>query len=177
MTSVRRLFGGVSSPLSPPRPRVGLGADGRRASGGSAPKPKPAAAAPMVDPMPPGASIYLSIVHVKPGSWEDYVALQKSEAMPGLQKGGRAARQAWRSQSFGQSYGWHTSIHAVVGRARRRAPVAEGARRGRRERPTTRKSAQWWTGRVTTRFGSGRISGLLPTSPPVPSWASCRASR
>jgi len=46
------------------------------------PKPKPASAAPAVDPMPPGASIYLSIVHVKPGSWEDYVALQKSDAMP-----------------------------------------------------------------------------------------------
>jgi len=52
----------------------------------------------------PGASIYLAIVHVKPGSWEDYVALQKSDAMPALQKGGRASRQAWRSQSFGQSY-------------------------------------------------------------------------
>jgi len=70
----------------------------------TAPKPKPAAPVPMVDPMPPGASIYLSIVHVKPGSWEDYVALQKSEAIPGLQKGGRAARQAWRPQSFGLSY-------------------------------------------------------------------------
>jgi len=52
----------------------------------------------------PGASIYLAIVHVKPGSWEDYVALQKAEGMPALQKGGRASRQAWRPQSFGQSY-------------------------------------------------------------------------
>jgi hypothetical protein len=67
-------------------------------------KAKPAAAAPAAAPMPPGASIYLSIVHVKPGSWEDYIALQKAEAMPALQKGGRASRQAWRSQSFGQSY-------------------------------------------------------------------------
>jgi len=67
------------------------------------PKPKPAAAAPAAAPMP-GASIYLAVVHVKPGSWEDYVALQKSEAMPALQKGGRASRQAWRPQSFGQSY-------------------------------------------------------------------------
>jgi len=66
-------------------------------------KPKPAAAAPAAAPMP-GASIYLAVVHVKPGSWEDYVALQKSEAMPALQKGGRASRQAWRPQSFGQSY-------------------------------------------------------------------------
>src|SRR4026207_1700777 len=69
------------------------------------PKPKPAAPAPMVDPMPPGAAVLLPNLHLQPGSWEDYVALQKSEAMPALQKGGRAARQAWRSQSFGQSYG------------------------------------------------------------------------
>ncbi len=67
------------------------------------PKPKPAAAAPAPAPMP-GASIYLAVVHVKPGSWEDYVALQKAEGMPALQKGGRASRQAWRPQSFGQSY-------------------------------------------------------------------------
>ncbi len=67
------------------------------------PKPKPAAVAPAAAPMP-GASIYLAIVHVKPGSWEDYVALQKAEGMPALQKGGRASRQAWRPQSFGQSY-------------------------------------------------------------------------
>ena len=66
-------------------------------------KPKPAPAAPAAAPMP-GASIYLAIVHVKPGSWEDYVALQKAEGMPALQKGGRASRQAWRPQSFGQSY-------------------------------------------------------------------------
>jgi hypothetical protein len=57
-----------------------------------------------LNPTPPGASIYLALVRVKPGSWEDYVALQKSDAMPALQKGGRAARQAWRSQGFGQSY-------------------------------------------------------------------------
>ena len=97
------------------------------------PKPKPAAPAPMVDPMPPGASIYLSIVDVKPESWEDYVALQKSEAIPGLQKGGRASRQAWRSQSFGQSYEVAYLYPVKSWADRRRATVAEGARRGRRE--------------------------------------------
>lgn len=68
-------------------------------------KPKTAPAAPMAAAAAPqGASIYLSLIHVKPGSWEDYVALQKSDAMPALQKGGRASRQAWRSQGFGQPY-------------------------------------------------------------------------
>jgi hypothetical protein len=65
-------------------------------------KPKPAAAAPAA--APEGASIYLAIVHVKPGSWEDYVALQKSDGIPALQKGGRASRQAWRNQGFGRTY-------------------------------------------------------------------------
>jgi hypothetical protein len=69
------------------------------------PKPKAAPAAPMAAAAAPqGASVYLAVVHVKPGSWDDYVALQKSDAMPALQKGGRASRQAWRSQSFGQAY-------------------------------------------------------------------------
>ena len=68
-------------------------------------KPKPAAVpAPAAAPAPEGANTYLSIVHVKPGSWADYVALQKSDTMPALQKGGRAARQAWRNQSFGRSF-------------------------------------------------------------------------
>jgi hypothetical protein len=70
-------------------------------------KPKPAAAAaaaPAMNPNPPGASIYLTVVRIKPSSWDDYVALQKSDAMPALQKGGRAARQAWRTQGFGQAY-------------------------------------------------------------------------
>jgi hypothetical protein len=68
------------------------------------PKPKPAAAAP-VAPAPAGESIYLAIVKVKPGSWDDYVAIQKAENMPALQKGGRASRQAWRSSSgFGRPY-------------------------------------------------------------------------
>jgi hypothetical protein len=68
-------------------------------------KPKPAAAAPAAMPAPQGESIYLAIVRVKPGSWDDYVALQKSDNMPALQKGGRASRQAWRSSSgFGRPY-------------------------------------------------------------------------
>ena len=68
-------------------------------------KPKPAPAAAMAAPSAPaGQSTLLAITRVNPGSWEDYVALQKAEGIPALQKGGRTMRQAWRTQSIGRGY-------------------------------------------------------------------------
>lgn len=53
---------------------------------------------------PAGQSILLAITRVNPGSWDDYVALQKGEGIPAMQKGGRTTRQAWRTQSMGRAY-------------------------------------------------------------------------
>jgi len=46
----------------------------------------------------------LLITDVKPDSWDAYVALQKSEGIPALQKGGRDMRRAWRTQGIGRAY-------------------------------------------------------------------------
>lgn len=63
----------------------------------TAPAPaKPAAAA--------EGPIMLVIVDVKPEMWDDYVAMQKAEAIPALQKGGVESRSAWRTAVFGPSY-------------------------------------------------------------------------
>ena len=67
------------------------------------PKPAPAAMA-AAAPAPASTSTLLAVVRVSPEWWEDYVALQKAEAMPALQKGGRTARQAWRTQGVGRAY-------------------------------------------------------------------------
>jgi hypothetical protein len=88
---------------------AGAGGTARSAQQTAPEKPKSAqvvktatAAAPA--PAPAGSSVLLGVTRVHPGSWEDYVALQKAEGMPALQKGGRAARQAWRTQGLGRSY-------------------------------------------------------------------------
>jgi hypothetical protein len=46
----------------------------------------------------------LIIVDVKPEAWDDYVALQKAQTMPALQKGGIERRSAWRPQSLGRGF-------------------------------------------------------------------------
>jgi hypothetical protein len=61
---------------------------------------KPAAAA----AAPAGPQFLLAITDVKPESWDAYVALQKSEGIPALQKGGREMRRAWRTQGIGRAY-------------------------------------------------------------------------
>jgi hypothetical protein len=48
--------------------------------------------------------VLLVIVDVKPEFWDDYVALQKTEAIPALQKGGVEHRSAWRTAGFGRAY-------------------------------------------------------------------------
>jgi hypothetical protein len=72
----------------------------------AAPQTKPAAAAkPAAAPAAAaGPSVLLSITNVKPEAWDAYVALQKAEGIPALQKGGRAMRRAWRSQALGHGY-------------------------------------------------------------------------
>ena len=67
-----------------------------------APAPaKPAAAAAAA---PAGLQFLLAITDVKPDSWDAYVALQKAEGMPALQKGGRDTRRAWRTQGIGRAF-------------------------------------------------------------------------
>ncbi len=84
---------------------VGLLARTPQAPATAAP-PKPAAAAkPAAAPAAPaGPSFLLSITNVKPEAWDAYVALQKAEGIPALQKGGRTVRRAWRSQGLGRGY-------------------------------------------------------------------------
>jgi len=56
-------------------------------------------------PAPPASSLaQLVIVDVKPEAWDDYVALQKAETIPALQKGGIERRSAWRPQALGKGF-------------------------------------------------------------------------
>jgi hypothetical protein len=48
--------------------------------------------------------VRLTIVEVRPDSVTDYVALQKSETIPALQKAGIAWRNAWRTGNFGSTF-------------------------------------------------------------------------
>jgi hypothetical protein len=62
--------------------------------------------APSATAMPPAAPVFLrlTVVEIRPDMMQDYVALQKSETMPALQKGGVPFRNAWRTAGFGQSF-------------------------------------------------------------------------
>jgi hypothetical protein len=55
---------------------------------------------------PPAAPMFvrLTIVEIRPEAINDYVALQKSDTIPALQKGGVAWRNAWRTGVFGSSF-------------------------------------------------------------------------
>lgn len=55
---------------------------------------------------PPAAPVFvrLTIVEIRPEMVADYVALQKSDTMPALQKAGVAWRDAWRTGVFGSSF-------------------------------------------------------------------------
>jgi hypothetical protein len=53
---------------------------------------------------PANPLVQLIIVDVKPDSWDDYVALQKAETIPALQKAGIASRSAWRATSAGRMF-------------------------------------------------------------------------
>jgi hypothetical protein len=55
---------------------------------------------------PPAAPMFfrLTIVEVRPDMVTDYVALQKSETIPALQKAGIAWRNAWRTGNFGSTF-------------------------------------------------------------------------
>jgi len=46
----------------------------------------------------------VSIVHVVPEQFEDYIELQINEVNPGLQRAGIPWRSAWRTAEFGDSY-------------------------------------------------------------------------
>ena len=56
-------------------------------------------------PAPAAPSLaQLVIVDVKPEAFDDYVALQKAETIPALQKGGIERRSAWRPQALGRGF-------------------------------------------------------------------------
>ena len=61
---------------------------------------RPATATPPAAPM----FIRLTIVEIRPDMLPDYVALQKSETIPALQKAGIPWRDAWRTGVFGSSF-------------------------------------------------------------------------
>jgi hypothetical protein len=66
---------------------------------------KPAQAA-SATATPPAAPVFvrLAIVEIRPDMMSDYVALQKSDTMPALQKGGVPWRNAWRTGNFGSTF-------------------------------------------------------------------------
>lgn len=55
---------------------------------------------------PPAAPVFirLNIVEIRPEMVPDYVALQKSDTIPALQKAGIPWRNAWRTGAFGSAY-------------------------------------------------------------------------
>jgi hypothetical protein len=53
---------------------------------------------------PANPLVQLILVDVKPDAWEEYVALQKAETIPALQKAGIASRSAWRAASIGRMF-------------------------------------------------------------------------
>jgi hypothetical protein len=52
----------------------------------------------------PPQFVLLNIVDVRPDAMAEYVALQKSETMPALQKAGVEWRDAWRAATFGDAF-------------------------------------------------------------------------
>jgi hypothetical protein len=70
----------------------------------SSSKPAQAPSATAATPPAAPAFIRLTIVEIRPDMVADYVALQKSETMPALQKAGVAFRNAWRTGVFGSSF-------------------------------------------------------------------------
>lgn len=52
----------------------------------------------------PPSFVLLNLVDVRPDAMADYVALQKSETMPALQKAGIEWRDAWRAATFGDAF-------------------------------------------------------------------------
>jgi hypothetical protein len=71
----------------------------------ASPKPTQAPSA-MASATPPAAPVFvrLAIVELRPDMLSEYVALQKSDTIPGLQKGGVPWRNAWRTGNFGSSF-------------------------------------------------------------------------
>jgi hypothetical protein len=69
------------------------------------PKPTQAPSA-MATTTPPAAPVFirLNIVDIRPDMMSDFVALQKSDTIPALQKGGVPWRNAWRTGNFGSSF-------------------------------------------------------------------------
>jgi hypothetical protein len=68
---------------------------------GTKPTPAPSATA-----TPPAAPVFmrLTIVEIRPEMVADYVALQKGETIPALQKAGLPFRHAWRTGQFGTGF-------------------------------------------------------------------------
>jgi hypothetical protein len=67
---------------------------------------KPAQAPSATAATPPAAPVFirLTIVEIRPDMVADYVALQKSDTIPALQKAGVPFRDAWRTGVFGSSF-------------------------------------------------------------------------
>lgn len=54
---------------------------------------------------PPASRLLsLTIVTIKPGMTQAYIDLQKSEAIPAMQKGGQTWRDSWRTAVFGDTF-------------------------------------------------------------------------
>jgi hypothetical protein len=60
--------------------------------------------APPQQPPTPPVALMLTLVDVKPDMMADYVAFQKNETIPALQKAGIEWRDAWRAGFFGMTY-------------------------------------------------------------------------
>jgi len=67
------------------------------------PSQTPSASATATTPAAP-VFVRLTIVEIRPEMVTDYVALQKSETIPALQKAGVAFRNAWRTGQFGTGF-------------------------------------------------------------------------
>ena len=63
------------------------------------------AALPLSAQAPPASRLLtLTIVSIKPGMMQAYIDLQKSEAIPAMQKGGQTWRESWRTAVFGDTF-------------------------------------------------------------------------
>lgn len=53
------------------------------------------------DPAMASRLLHVQIVTLRPGTFEQYAAIQKSEVIPALQRGGSKGREAWQTAVFG----------------------------------------------------------------------------
>jgi hypothetical protein len=84
--------------------------------------------------------LQLTIVKVRPGMMKEYIAYQKSDVIPALQKGGVKWRDSWRTAAFGDLFQVaHVTEVAGLDQYDSPPPVQK-----RWEKPATRRIRRKW---------------------------------